>query len=159
MDDTMENETFSERQRSDLAFILDTILPASDDGKMPAAGVAGVGEYIERSLKTSPELRPILVEGLQAAEDIARRHGAASLAAITPENRAAALEALQEVAAGMFAALSCPTYLGYYQMPAVLDALGVGAHPPHPRGYEMEPNDLSSLLEPVRKRAKLYRDV
>jgi hypothetical protein len=31
------------------------------------------------------------------------------------------------------------------------------ARPPHPKGYEMAPHDLS-LLDPVRRREKLYRD-
>jgi hypothetical protein len=38
----------------------------------------------------------------------------------------------------------------------VLTALGLEARPPHPAGYAIEPNDLS-LLDPVRRRAELYR--
>ena len=53
--------------------------------------------------------------------------------------------------------LTLHAYTAYYQQRRVIEALGREARPPHPRGYEMEPNDLS-LLEPVRHRPKLYRD-
>lgn len=46
---------------------------------------------------------------------------------------------------------------GYYQHARVVEALGLEARAPHPKGYEMEPNDLS-LLDAVRRRPKLYRE-
>jgi hypothetical protein len=49
------------------------------------------------------------------------------------------------------------TFVGYYQTPRVVEALGLEARPPHPQGYAMEPNDLS-LLDPVRRRPRLYRE-
>jgi len=48
-------------------------------------------------------------------------------------------------------------YIGYYQHPRVIEGLDLPPRPPHPKGYEMAPNDLS-LLEPVRKRGKAYRE-
>ncbi len=48
-------------------------------------------------------------------------------------------------------------YVGYYQHPEVLEALGLEARPPHPKGYEMEPTDFS-LLDDVRRRERLYRE-
>ncbi|MDX2167221.1 MAG: hypothetical protein SF182_09165, partial [Deltaproteobacteria bacterium] len=53
--------------------------------------------------------------------------------------------------------LAIHAYSGYYQHPIVLQALGLEPRPPHPLGYAMEENDLS-LLEPVRQRAKLFRE-
>jgi hypothetical protein len=50
------------------------------------------------------------------------------------------------------------TYAGYYQHPRVMSALGLAPRPPHPLGYEMGADDLS-LLDPVRRRAKMYREV
>ena len=57
----------------------------------------------------------------------------------------------------------CPTltfvaYVGYYQHPRVVAALGLEHRPPHPKGHEMEASDLT-LLDPVRRRGKLYREV
>ena len=49
------------------------------------------------------------------------------------------------------------TYAGYYQNPAVLEALGLEGRPPHPKGYEIGPDD-PQLLDPVRARAPFYRE-
>ena len=46
----------------------------------------------------------------------------------------------------------------YYQQDAVLLAIGLEARAPFPRGYDVAAGDLS-LLEPVRARAAIYRDV
>jgi len=54
-------------------------------------------------------------------------------------------------------ALLMLVYSGYYQEPRVVEALGMEARAPHPRGYEMEADDLS-LLDPVRALGKRYRD-
>jgi hypothetical protein len=40
----------------------------------------------------------------------------------------------------------------------VLALLGAETRPPHPKGYEMKANDYS-LLDPVRRRAPMYRKV
>ena len=49
-------------------------------------------------------------------------------------------------------------YSGYYQHPRVVETLGLEARPPHPKGYAMEAFD-PSLLDAVRRRGKIYRDV
>ena len=46
----------------------------------------------------------------------------------------------------------------YYRDDRVMQALGMEARPPFPGGFEVEQGDWS-LLDPVRGRAKLYRDV
>jgi hypothetical protein len=45
----------------------------------------------------------------------------------------------------------------YYQHDDVLEAIGLGARPPFPKGYLLEEGDLT-LLEPVYLRGKIYRD-
>jgi hypothetical protein len=40
----------------------------------------------------------------------------------------------------------------------VLEALGIEGRPPHPKGYTIEPTDWS-LLDPVRRRSRRYREV
>ena len=58
---------------------------------------------------------------------------------------------------GFVPLLIAPTYVNYYEQPSVLLALGLEPRPPHPLGHTLEPGDLS-LLDPVRRRPKLYRD-
>ena len=50
------------------------------------------------------------------------------------------------------------TYSGYYSNPAVIRLLGLEARPPQPRDYVLEPLDIS-LLEPVKQRQLIYREV
>jgi hypothetical protein len=40
----------------------------------------------------------------------------------------------------------------------VLEAIGMEARAPFPKGFEVEPGDLS-LLDPVRRRGRVYREV
>ena len=49
------------------------------------------------------------------------------------------------------------TMFCYYQDDRVLEALGMEARPPFPKGNEVLRGDLS-LLDPVRQRPKLYRE-
>jgi hypothetical protein len=44
----------------------------------------------------------------------------------------------------------------YYKHPRILAHYGFEARPPHPKGYDVAPIDLS-LLDPVRARGPIYR--
>jgi hypothetical protein len=45
----------------------------------------------------------------------------------------------------------------YYRDDRVMRSLGMEPRPPFPKGFELEQGDWS-LLDPVRRRPKLYRD-
>jgi len=55
-----------------------------------------------------------------------------------------------------FSDLVTHTYSGYYCNPLIIRILSLDVRPPQPRGYELEPIDLS-LLDRVRQRKPLYR--
>jgi len=46
----------------------------------------------------------------------------------------------------------------YYRDDRVMQSLGLEARPPFPKGFEVEQGDWS-LLDPVRARPRLYREV
>jgi hypothetical protein len=46
----------------------------------------------------------------------------------------------------------------YYRDDRIMASIGVEARPPFPVGYEVEQGDWS-LLDPVRRRGKIYRDI
>jgi hypothetical protein len=147
---------FSDVEKRALACVLDEIIPASADGRLPAAGALGLADHLDAALDAMPELKLMVAQSLAALDGLARRRHPRGLEALSPAERAAALA---ELAAGEHAVppvLAIHTFTGYYQHPRVLEALGCEPRPPHPEGYEMEANDLT-LLEPVRKRSKLYR--
>ena len=137
----------SDPQTRTLVNVLDTIIPASRQRGMPAAGQIGVAEHILQAV----DFLPIVAAGLSALID-------AGFDALDPSQRVDALNAVAASQPGFLPLLLFQAYQGYYQNAATLEALGLPPRPPHPLGYEIEENDLS-LLEPVRAREKLYREV
>ena len=137
----------SDPQTRTLVNVLDTIIPASRQRGMPAAGQIGVVEHVLQAT----DLLPVVAAGLSALID-------AGFDDLDPPQRVGALNELAGSQPGFLPLLLFQTYQGYYQNAATLEALGLPPRPPHPLGYEIEENDLS-LLEPVRAREKLYREV
>lgn len=134
--------------------VLDELIPARD-GSLPGAGSLGVGEYVEEKLG---DATPLVAGALAALDALARERGAADFADLPAQERASLVREVAASHPGFVESLVFHTYNGYYQHPRVSVAIGLEARPPHPLGYELEPGDLS-LLDPVRKRDKLYRDV
>jgi hypothetical protein len=148
----MTDVAFTDDQRRALAGVLDVLIPPSPDGRMPGAGAAGVVAHVESVLRTLPDLRGMVVDGLRELDDQARlQHDRPFVALGDPER--AGLVAAQ----GFSYALVPHAYIGYYQTDAVLDAIGVEARAPHPQGYTVAENDLT-LLAPVQARGPRWRD-
>jgi hypothetical protein len=137
-------------ERGWLASVLDALVPARDDGHLPGAGALGLAEFLERAAAGDPELRDALAEVLA-------RLAAEGFAGLDPPARTARLQALAQAAPAAFRQLVVHTYRGYYCHPRVVEALGLEARPPFPRGYAVPPTDFS-ILDPVRRRDKLYRE-
>jgi hypothetical protein len=148
---------FTAQQLRALAHVLDDLIPASADGRLPAAGALGVAAYVERSLGAMPELKTMVGEGLTALDAMARRRHPDGLDAMDAAQRAAVLREHASSPHAFPPILILHAFAGYYQDPRILALLGMPARPPHPEGYELEAGDLS-LLDPVRRRGKLYRD-
>jgi hypothetical protein len=141
-----------------LASILDEIIPPSEDGRLPGAGALGIATHITRAVERTPELAFTIEPGVAAADALAEERHGRRFAALARAERLEVLRALEAAQPALIPTLTFHAYVGYYQHPRVVEGLGMEARPPHPRGYEMQPNDLG-LLDAVRRRAKLYRDV
>ena len=132
-------------QHAVLTALADTIVPASEDGLMPGAGTLDFLGYLQRAAEEFlPELPEILdaFEATFATEDLAMRYER--------------VQAWSEAAPETFQALLGHVYGCYYQDAGVLEAVGVGAGPPFPRGNTVEPGDLS-LLDPVMQNPLEWR--
>jgi hypothetical protein len=152
MSDGANDHGLSIEQRRTLASVLDEIIPPSADGRLPGAGQVGLDGAIEQALRGMPELRAMIADGLAELERHAdSAHGATFAALSSPDK----VQLLNQQA--FVLPLTFQTYVAYYQHPRVTAALGLAQRPPHPEGYAMEPND-PSLLEPVRRRDKMYRE-
>jgi hypothetical protein len=139
---------FTDQQKRTLTAVLDEIVPPSADGRLPGAGEAGIVDFIVDAVEKNPDLRPALVDGLDALGEFCD---------VPKQERAQVLRELADRVPAFLPGLTYQTYLGYYQHPRVLEGLGVPGRPPHPEGYELEMGDLG-LLDAVRARPKLFRD-
>ena len=128
-----------------LAAVLNRLIPAGE--AMPAAGDAGVAGYIDRVLRDAPRLRRPVIDLL----DELHGGGFIRLSAAEQDKR---LRRLASDRAESFEILLHAAYTGYYSDPRVLAAAGwapAGSPPPEPFDH--------TLLDAVRKRGPIYRDV
>jgi hypothetical protein len=154
---TIESLLDADQQRT-LGCVLDQIIPPAADAAMPGAGEIGLVEHIEQALRKSPDLLPTVADGLAAVNGLARDHGEPNFEALPESERSQLLEELSATHPGFLPSLIFHTYVGYYQNPRIVAALGMEAHPPFPKGFPMESGDLS-LLDVVKQRPKMFREV
>jgi len=147
----------SRDERRTLDAVLDEIIPPSADGRLPGAGQLGVSGYVDGAVRAMPAVREMIVQSVAALDEIAVRRTGRRFATLEPPDRIAALDDLAASEHAFPPVLVLHAYAGYYQEPAVLAALGLEPRPPHPAGYATIEGDLT-LLEPVRRRARMYRD-
>ncbi len=147
---------FTAEEERMLTSVLDEVIPASDDRRLPGAGELGLTAHIARTVQQTPMLRPVLEYGLTALTELARKRDPGGFPALSRPERKAVLEEFTATDQFFLPAFLFLVYSGYYQDPGVVRTLGLEPRAPHPKGHAMEENDLT-LLDPVRQRAKMYR--
>jgi Gluconate 2-dehydrogenase subunit 3 len=144
---------WSARQRATLDALLELMIPASADGRMPAA--VGLG-LLDALGSISTESHAALATGLDQLESAASTRLGKPFAGLDAAPALQLVDALRPGAAPFFALLTLHVVSRYYEHPQVLAALGIDPSPPWPRGHEVDDGDWS-LLDPVRGRQNLYR--
>jgi len=81
-----------------------------------------------------------------------------AVAELDPARRAEIASTFREAGGAPLAALVRVVLLCYYRDDRVMRSLGLEPRPPFPKGHVVEQGDWS-LLDPVRKRAPMYRVV
>jgi len=147
---------FSASELQALACALDEIIPARDDRRLPGAGEVGVAAFVEEALDRTPFLKDMVFESLAALEALARERHACTFLEVSAAGRGALLGELANGDHGFPPVVTLQALAGYYQNPRIVEALGLEARPPHPLGYDMGRDDMS-LLDPVKRRKKMYR--
>ena len=132
-------------QQQTLAALLDTLLPASDDGNMPSAQTLDLMGYLNEQAE---EFVPVLITIVGHFDD---GFSDASLSHRYPE-----VEAFSKAEPESFEGLLFHAYNCYYQDDRVLKGIGMAAGPPFPGGNTIEEGDLS-LLDPVVQLERTYR--
>ena len=144
----------SDQQRTFVA-ILDMIIPASDDGRFPSAAEMDVLGYIAKTDLQLLDTVRIELDRLNAvSEDL---YGVV-FGDAGETHRQGLLDEKRGVEPQFLGGLALQTVTLYYQDDRVMEAIGMEARPPFPKGYEVVAGDLS-LLDPVRARGQVYRDV
>ena len=150
---------WSEDQGRLLTGLLDVIVPASADGRVPAAGALGIADLLASKASADPPLAVSLREVIPHAAALAEARGA-NFDDLDAAGRIAVVEALEREAPDAFTALLWHTYMGYYSRADVRPHFGLSDRPTQPEGYELpedDPDELADMLAPVRARGRCYR--
>ena len=143
MTDTTATSSLSFDEQDRLREIVAMIVPASEQYDMPGADDPAIfAEIVVAAAAQVGETRAAIA-AVDALGDLAAAALGAALQKSSPE------------AAGHLQAITTQCY---YRDPRVLEAIGVEARPPFPRGYKVEQGDFS-LLDPVRARGPVWRGV
>src|SRR4051794_28122548 len=118
-------------------------LPAGDDPKIFADIVKSVGRDL-----------PALQQALRMLAELA----GSSLPALPAAKRLVLLENFRTRYPDLAGVLEAVTVRCYYRDDRVMASIGMEARPPFPIGFEVHQGDWT-LLDPVRERGKIYRDV
>lgn len=148
----------SAEQRAALAVVLDLIVPASADGRMPRASQAGP---LPHDLRFGQGQGPGAGAGVQQMLDGLERESSScfggGFAALDETRRQALFDDWRVREPQTVQRLALEVLTWYYQQDRVLEALGLEARPPFPKGNTVESGDLS-LLQSVIDRGRIHRD-
>lgn len=146
---------FSPAQRSALDALMNLMIPASQDGKMPAATSLGLFD----DLRAMPQdVRNHFERGLDWLDAQAASANGKPFAELSSAEATALIDVQRSEDAAFIAAFTLHTTGRYLQDKSVVSALGLESRPPWPKGYEVAEGDWG-LLDPVRQRGTIWREV
>jgi hypothetical protein len=134
-----------------LRCLAEIMIPASAEYGVPNAGDDAIFADILQSFGRDTE--HVLI-ALRVLDQLA----GGVFADLEPARREAAAARLRESGGEPLMYLSRIILQCYYRDDRVMRSLGLEPRPPFPKGFEVEQGDWS-LLDPVRARPKLYREV
>ena len=143
-------QSFSATETSDLSAIAAIMIPASAVYAVPAADDAAIMADVVTSV--GPDFEAVCA----ALAELSGLSGG-SFAALEPARRTVVATRFLNGDSAPLATLARVILQCYYRDDRVMRSLGLEARPPFPQGHSLEQGDWS-LLEPVRARAKMWRD-
>ena len=145
-DDTIiRSGALDEERRRILNAIADTLLPASEEGRMPSAGDLDVWGHVT---EFDPDGTDEVLAVIGRFDD--------GFSVLSLDERVSAMTAFSEAEPALFRAVLARVYGCYYQNDVVMEGIGLAKGPPFPRGNTVESGDLS-LLDPVNALDRRYR--
>jgi hypothetical protein len=147
----MPHEKIPAEQIRDLRVLAGMIIPSSAAYDVPGADDEKIFNDIQRSFERDRD------DIGRALAHLATLSGGA-FADLDPKRRDEVATAFREVGGAPLAALVRVVLLCYYRDDRVMRSLGQEPRSPFPRGHVVEQGDWT-LLDPVRARPKMYRQV
>lgn len=152
---TTAKHELTEDQLRNLTGLLNMIIPPDPNKGMPGAGELDFIAYLSEF--AANQIDAICLE-LDELNQAAKRHYQCTFADLHESDREGLIDRLRTENPLFAQRIAVQTMACYYQADPVVVALGMEARPPFPKGNEVVAGDLS-LLDPVRRRKKIYREI
>lgn len=146
---------FSDAQRAALDALMDLLIPASPDGRMPAARTLNL--YKDVANMRAGDLA-LFDEGLAGLDRRATELHGTTIARLPHEQAKSLVDALRDQRSPFVQSFVAQTVARYVAHPAVMPLLGLEARPMWPQGNVVAEGDWA-LLDVVKQREKFYRKV
>ena len=150
---------WTESEHEILHRILEALIPASKDGKIPSANNILIIEKLKQEAIKDNKFKSLLLNGLKHIKHMLIETGN-DLNSIDLRNFTNLICKLEDQKSEFFSAFLRQTYIAYYNQPSIRTHFGLSANPPHPEGYNVPSEtieEISSLVAPVIKRGACYR--
>jgi len=141
--------------RRTLTAMMDLMIPASPDARLPAASTLDLYQDLSR---LSPRERAVFDAGLADIDARARSAHGLAFAELPAASAMTLVEALRAEASAFLSLFTVQTTGRYLMHEAVMPLIGLEARPHWPKGHPVAQGDWS-LIDVVRARPKLYREV
>ena len=149
------NGRFSASQMACLNVLMELLLPASADGRMPAA--ASLALYDDVTHLPAKD-RALLDAGLSLLDERSHSQYGAAFAKLAHRDATKLVDMLRTEKSPFIQTFTLHTVARYLQHDHVMPLIGLEARPPWPKGHAVAQGDWS-LIDVVRKRPKIYRQV
>ena len=141
----------NEADLADLAALADAVIPPSETYRVPGASDPAIVQGILKDARR----RPAAITNALAALARLTPDGA-RYSDLPPADRAAVTAAFREAEPRLADGVAKLVAQAYYRDARVMTSLGMETRPPAPQGFDLKDGDWS-LLEPVKRRERLYR--
>ena len=156
MPDTIATDNpFNDDEQHTLLAIVGAVIPASRAHGVPGADDPHIAADI---LATARPYYATVAQALKQIESIAARHHDAAYPDLDVATRAKLASDLSRSRFAGLGTLVTITTQCYYRDNRVMRSLGMEPRSPYPDGFDIPQGDWS-LLEPVKRRGKIYKDV
>jgi hypothetical protein len=150
---SVNEPSFTELQAVILNELMDLLIPASRDGKMPSAR----SQDLYADISGMPHKDRMLFEtGLAEIQTRSRMLHGVDFALLDASNKRALIDELRAERAPFIQSFMTHTVARYLVYDRVMPLIGLEARAPWPKGHQVAQGDWS-LIDVVRKRGKIYR--